>query len=85
MTRQQVRLDEDVAEALRRAAERAEHSVTVEANAALRRALGVRPTTTAGHTGAQARAPRARCVHPAARRVKGQCMACGAGGLGTAR
>lgn len=84
MSRQQVRLDDDVAEALRRAADRAEHSVTVEANAALRRALGVRsPTPPLGR--ASARAPRAGCPHPAARRSKGQCMACGTGGLGTAR
>lgn len=85
MSRTQVRLDDDVAEALRRAADRAEHSVAVEANAALRRALGVRSPTTGARSAASARAPRAGCVHPVARRSKGQCMACGTGGLGTAR
>lgn len=87
-TRPQVRLDPEVAEVLARAAERAGHSTTVEANVRLRRALGMplvgaaRPTAAGTAT---ARAPGAGCPHPPARRFKGQCLACGTGGLGPAR
>jgi hypothetical protein len=61
--RVQVRLDDDVAEALQRAADRAEHSLTVEANLRLRRQLGLQPggpsQGAAGWQGAsRVRAPR---------------------------
>lgn len=87
MTRPQVRLDPEVAEVLQRAAERAGHSTTVEANVRLRRALGM-PLAGGSPTSngrASARAPGAGCPHPPARRFKGQCLACGTGGLGPAR
>lgn len=72
----QVRLDDDVAEVLTRAAERGGHSLSAEANVALRRALGMRPQGAAKPAPAAASAPRSACRHPINRRVAGRCMAC---------
>lgn len=77
MTKAQVRLDPDVAEVLGRAAERGERSLSAEANVRLRRALGMGATSTTTPSTARASAPGSACMHPRARRVKGQCMACG--------
>lgn len=73
----QVRLDPDVAEVLQRAADRGERSLSAEANVRLRRALGMTAPHLVGAGSASVRAPGAACMHPRARRVKGQCMACG--------
>lgn len=74
----QVRLDPDVAEVLGRAADRASHSLSAEANVRLRRALGMAAPSGNGTTPqpAAASAPRSACRHPINRRVAGRCMAC---------
>lgn len=86
VTRPQVRLDADVAEALGRDVERKGGSLSDATNRWLRRALGLRTgggdrTPAADQVASPARAsitpPKgAGCTHPVNRRVGGVCMVC---------
>jgi hypothetical protein len=73
----QVRLDEDVAEVLVRAADRSDRSVSAEANQWLRRVLGAPPMPGAGGGRASVVAAGTRCKHPPGRRIGNACAACG--------
>lgn len=87
MTRQ-VRLDDDVAEALERAAEREGVSLSAASNRWLRKALAMKPARSGPLTPASApgaglasvRAARASgpCSHPVGRRIGEHCGQCGA-------
>lgn len=79
MTKPQVRLDPDVAEALQRQADDAERSLSTEANVWLRKALGM-TTQTPTLTGvATIAAPGGTdCPHPVTLRLpSGRCRRCG--------
>lgn len=83
MAKPQVRLDEDVAAAVGRAAERSGRSHSQEANWWLRKALGLgaaQPPAGIRQAGASASvaAPSAPCRHPVNRRIGNRCAACGA-------
>lgn len=83
MAKPQVRLDDDVAAALGRAADRSGRSASQEANWWLRKALGLaaagnRQPATAATASASVSAPQAPCRHPINRRIGNRCGACGA-------
>lgn len=82
----QVRLDDDVAAALAPYADRAERSLSSEANHQLRKVLGLKTNRLGGQpAAATAAAPRARCTHPVNLRIGGRCMAPGCGATVQAR
>lgn len=85
MSRPQVRLDGDVAEALQAVVEREGVSLAHVVNSRLRSALGLRPAGKGqgpvGRAFARAATGRVggdRCPHPIGRRIGDRCAVCGA-------
>lgn len=77
----QVRLDADVADALRALSERDGSSMSQLANRRLRVALGLtkntkRETRIATRNASVSVAPTGRCPHPIGRRIAGVCVLC---------